>query len=125
MMKFNDFYWHDAIIRNIQIDRSNPGISDEIIFDIQWPEEKGNAFFVFEEVYWAEMKLNFGVVADESIMNSVELDEDNPDLVSFHSKWKGAMIDVTLKTYKIVLNSTGGEIKIIAKAFRVATPRSR
>jgi len=118
-MNFNDFYWHDAIIKNIQIDRSNPGIRDTIIFDIEWPEEKGKVAFLFEEVYWAEMKLNFGIVADETIMNSVELDDNNQDLINFYLKWNGAMDEVKLNTYKIELNSTGGDIKIIAKTFRV------
>jgi hypothetical protein len=118
-MNFNDYCWHDAIIKNIKIDRSNPGITDIIIFDIEWPNEKGNVSFVFEEVYWAEMRLNFGIVADETILNSTELDNSNQDLVNFYSKWKGAMDDVELKTYKIELNSTGGEIKIIAKKIRI------
>jgi hypothetical protein len=29
-MNFNDFYWHDSIIKSIYIDRSNPGKKDEI-----------------------------------------------------------------------------------------------
>jgi hypothetical protein len=118
-MNFDDFDWHDAVIKEIQIDRSNPRIKDTIMFDIEWPEEKGKVTFVFEEVYWAEMKLNFGIVADETIMNAIELADDNQDLVNFYSKWKGAMNEVKLKIYKIDLNSTGGEIKIIAKTFRV------
>lgn len=120
-MNFNDFYWHDAIIKNILIDRNKPGILDEICFDLEWPEEKGKVIFVFEEVYWAMMNLNFGIVADETIFNAFVLDEDDKDLVNFYSKWKGGMNEVKLNTYKINLNSTGGEIKIIAKKFRVNT----
>ena len=118
-MDFNDFYWNDAVIKNIQIDRDNPGIKDTILFEILWPEENGNSTFIFEDVYWAEMKLNFGIVADETILNSIELDNNNQDLINFYSKWKGAMNDVKLNTYKIELGSTGGEIIIISKGFRV------
>lgn len=118
-MNFNDFYWHDAIIKNIQIDRLNPGNEDSIKFEIVWPEDKGKVTFVFEEVYWAMMHLNFGIIADETIMGAIVLDEHNQDLVNFYSKWKGAMNEVKLNTYKIDLNSTGGEIKIIAKRFSV------
>src|ERR1700710_2952877 len=103
-MNFNDFYWHDAKIKNIQIDRSNPGVEDTIIFDIDWPDGKGKSTILFEEVYWAQMKLNFGIVADETILNSIELDSDNQDLINFYSKWKGAMDEVKLNTYKIELN---------------------
>ncbi len=118
-MKFSDYQWHDAVIKNINIDRKNPGHNDVIIFDIEWPEEKGSVRFVFEDVYWAEMKLNFGIIADESIFDAAELNDDNQDVVNFYAKWNGFMDEVKLKTYKIELNSTGGVIKIIAKSFRI------
>jgi len=118
-MNFNDFYWHDAIIRNIQIDRTNPGNDDSILFEIEWYEDSKRAVLIFEEVYWTSMNLNFGIIADESILNATQLDEQNEDLVNFYSKWKGSMNEVKLNIYKIELNSTGGEIKIIAKTFKV------
>ncbi len=118
-MKFKDFHWHDAIIRNIQIDRNNPGNDDSVWFEIEWSENNEKGLLVFEEVYWTSMNLNFGIIADESILVATQLDEQNEDLSKFYLKWKGAMNDVKLNTYKIELNSTGGEIKIIAKTFRV------
>lgn len=118
-MDFNDFYWHDAIIRNILIDRTNPGNDDSVSFEIEWTEDREKGVLIFEEVYWASMNLNFGIIADESILIATQLDEQNEDLAKFYSKWNGALNDVKLNTYKIELNSTGGEIKIIAKTFRV------
>ena len=49
---FNDYLWHDAIIKNIFIDRKNPGYKDTIAFEIFWtyPNEKFNQI-VFEDVY--------------------------------------------------------------------------
>ena len=118
-MEFNDFCWHDAIIKNIEIDRHNPGNDDSIRFQIIWPEEEEKGFLLFEDVYWASMKLNFGIVADESILNANQLDDDNEDLIQFHLKWKGTMKGEKLNIYRIELNSSGGEIKIIAKNFKV------
>jgi hypothetical protein len=118
-MNFNDFYWHDAIMQNILIDRNKPGILDEISFDIKWAEEKGEVTLVFEDVYYTMMNLNFGIVSDETILNAIVLEEDNEDLINFYSKWKGTLDSVKLNVYKINLNSTGSEIKIIAKGFRV------
>jgi hypothetical protein len=118
-MNFSDFYWHDAIIENIQINRLNPGNEDTIKFEIVWPENIGRVTFVFEEVYWAMMNLNFGIISHETIQSAYILEDNNQDLVNFYSKWNGAMNDVKLNTYKIELNSTGGEIKIIAKRFSV------
>jgi len=117
-MNFNDYNWHDAVIKNILINRNNPGILDEIIFDIEWLEnEKIN--LVFEEVYWAAMNLNFGIVANETILNACVLDETDTDLINFYTKWKGMMNNVKLNSFEINLNSTGGKIKIIAKEFRI------
>jgi hypothetical protein len=37
-MEFEEYYWHDAEIRKIEINRSNPGYNDVISFDIIWPD---------------------------------------------------------------------------------------
>ena len=34
--QFNHLNWHDAVIKNIRIDRSRPGINDIIEFLITW-----------------------------------------------------------------------------------------
>jgi hypothetical protein len=117
-MDFNEYYWHDAVIKNIQIDRNNPGDKDTILFEIQWPQNNQKSFFIFEGVYWASFNLNFGIVADETILRAQLLDSQDGDLVNLYSKWKGAMDDIKLFPYIIELNSTGGYIKIISKGFR-------
>ena len=119
-MNFNDYYWHDSVIKSISINRNNPGIIDEISFDIQWNEgilERLN----FEDVYWASLMLNFGIVADETIMRANVLDNNDSDLVNFYEKWGGLMDNVKLQVYLIELNSTGSLIKIIAKGFKTIT----
>ncbi|HTM67631.1 MAG TPA: hypothetical protein VL093_14995 [Flavipsychrobacter sp.] len=116
-MNFNEYNWHDSIIKNIQIDRSNPGKTDTILFEIQWRENDKKSVLVFEEVYWASFNLNFGIVCNETILNAALLDSNDEDLRQFYLKWKGRMDDITLNPYMIELNSTGGRIKIIAKSF--------
>lgn len=118
-MNFNDLNWHDSVIYNITISRTNPGVNDEIVLDIQWAKEQEKGLLIFEEVYMAEMKLNFGIVAEENIQNATTLKSDNSYLRGFYTKWKGLMDSVELNTYQIDLNSTGGKIIIIAKSFRV------
>ena len=39
-MEINDFFWHDAIIKSISIDRYLPGKKDEISFYIVWLGQK-------------------------------------------------------------------------------------
>lgn len=117
-MNFNEYYWHDATIKNIQIDRTNPGVKDIILLEIEWPENKEKSIFIFEDVYWASFNLNFGVVCDETILSAELINGEDEDLDNFNSKWKGAMSDVKLNAYKIELNSTGSKLKIIAKRYK-------
>jgi hypothetical protein len=119
IMNFENFYWHDAVIKNITINRDNPGIKDEIIFEIIWPDNDERVNFVFEDVFWAKMNLNFGIVANETILQGYLLPNSDEDLINFYSLWKDARDKVKLNVYLIELNSTGGTIKIIAKSFRV------
>jgi len=117
-MNFNDFNWHDAVIKNITIDRNNPGLKDNVCFEIQWPEG-GKGELIFEDIYWINMNLNFGIVSNETILNASIRDNNDEDLINFYLKWKGFMDNVQLNSYVINLNSTGGTIKIIAKKFKV------
>ena len=117
-MNFNDFYWHDAVITSIAIDRSKPGIKDTILFNIEFPDE-GKVDFIFEEVYWAKMSLNFGIVAQECILSAFTAERDDKDFVRISSKWEKFVDRIKLHCYVINLNSTGGEIKIVAKGFSV------
>ena len=114
-----DFYWHDSVIKNIVIDRNNPGKKDEIAIEIVWDDNYERVNFVFEGVYWAKMDLNFGIVANENILQGYLLPNNDEDLINFYSLWKGARDKIKLNVYEILLSSTGGRIKIIAKSFRV------
>lgn len=118
-MNFEDYYWHDAIIKNITINRNNPGVKDEILLEIVWPNNAERVNFIFENVYWAKLDLNFGIVADENIDQGRLLFGNDNDLSKFYSLWNGLMDDIKLNVYEIALSSTGGRIKIIAKGFRV------
>jgi hypothetical protein len=118
-MNFKDFYWHDSVIKNITINRDNPGIKDEIKIEIVWDDNDERVNFVFEGVYWTRMDLNFGIVANENILQAYLLPSNDEDLINLYSSWKGFLDDIKLNVYEIELNSTGGRIKIIAKGFRV------
>lgn len=53
-MNFENFYWHDAIIKNIVINRNSPGIKDEIEIEIIFPNNNERVNFIFEGVYWVK-----------------------------------------------------------------------
>lgn len=115
-MNFNDFYWHDSIIESIYIDRSDPGIKDEMQFKIKSIEEK-NYTLIFKNVYWSSLNLNFGIIAQESILDAIILDDNDRDLINFYSSWKGLMDKIKLTVFLIKMNSTGSIIKIIAEKY--------
>ena len=58
-MDFNDFEWHDSVIRNIRIDRNRPGEQDAIEFEVEF--DSGLFRIVFESMYQASFQMNFGV----------------------------------------------------------------
>lgn len=62
IMNFEDYHWHDTQIKNIEIDRSNLGKNDIVSFELNWAD-KSSGRLIFEEVYWARLNLNFGIVA--------------------------------------------------------------
>lgn len=114
-MDFNEFYWHDAIIKNIEIDRKNPGLDDTVSFEIEWPNSQISKI-IFKDVYFLKMNLNFGIMTPETISSAFVIDND-VDITDFYIKWKGLMDDVTIKCYIINTLSTGSEIKILAQNF--------
>ena len=65
------------------------------------------------------MLLNFGIIANENILNACIGDQTDQDFINLYSKWKGKLDKINLQLYLINLNSTGGITKIIAKTFKI------
>ncbi|MES2061496.1 MAG: hypothetical protein V4456_06220 [Bacteroidota bacterium] len=116
-MDFDDFAWHDSIIKKVEIDRSNPGICDTISIEIEWING-GNSKITFTDVYSAKLDMNFGVIASESIRSAYIVDDDN-FLTELYVKWKTNLDGIKLHCYLIETNSTGSVLKIIAKGFEI------
>ncbi|MCR4965189.1 MAG: hypothetical protein K6A41_05995, partial [Bacteroidales bacterium] len=52
--EFNELQWHDAVIKNIRIDRSRPGINDIIEFLITWFDGTQSRL-CFKDIYWVDL----------------------------------------------------------------------
>lgn len=117
-MKFDDYYWHESEIISIEIDRTKPGERDTILFNINW-NESGQSKLIFEDVYWARLNLNFGIVASECIDFAFVADSEDSDLIALYKIWNGKLGNLGLACYVIKTLSTGSEMKIIAKSFKV------
>lgn len=116
--KFNELPWHDSALLNIEIDRSNPGESDTVRILIQWPDDS-QSYVVFSECYFFEAKMNFGVIAEESILGA-DCNNYDEQILTVQSKWSplGVGLDKLL-CYKIYTNSTNSTLKIYALSMEV------
>lgn len=112
-MNFEDIDWHDSIINKIEIDRSMPGINDTIKIDVTIYDSSTTNTLKFEDVYFARLNMNFGIVAVESIEEVLVL-KDDIDLNTLKDKWNG-FINGEVYCYVIKTNSTASTIKIISK----------
>ena len=113
LMDFNDFEWHDSVIRNIRIDRNRPGEQDTIEFEVEF--DSGLFRIVFESVYQASFQMNFGVrVEDETIYYAFTEGRENKMVQDFYSLWNGLFDKVNLNYYEIETNSTGSKFQIVA-----------
>lgn len=117
-MNFNNLNWHDSIIEEIIIDRTNPGKNDTIQIVIIWPNGKGN-LISFKDVYWANLDMNFGVISSESILSAFSEGKEHKTIVDFYKRWKGMIDDINLNYYEIETSSTRSKIRVIAKRIEI------
>ena len=123
-MSLFDYPWHDAIIKEIHIDRSNPGNSDEIVMIIIWPDDKESTVR-FTDVYYAQLSLNFGVIADECISDVDYISNEDKDVVTFLDTWRGVVDNLEkLLFIKITTRSTSSLIKIFARKMVIKLGRN-
>jgi hypothetical protein len=109
---YDDFLWHDAVIDEIKLDRRNAGYTDLlelIVTDIENKRWK----VIFSDLYEVEMKMNFGVVGEESIY-SIECLESSEHIQAIKRVWKLCTTLDKLKCYKITTNSTASILEIYA-----------
>ncbi|MDV2442536.1 hypothetical protein CMV00_01810 [Elizabethkingia anophelis] len=117
-MKFNDLYWHDSVIKNIVIDRNNPGKKDVLLLEIDW-YNTGSGFIIFENVYWLQVNMNFGIIAEETVHEAFIAQNNDIDVINFNEKWN-KNFNEELSCFIIRTSSTGSEIKIIARTFKIS-----
>jgi hypothetical protein len=115
--KFDTFEWHDAIIKSIVIDRSDAGNNDIIEMFIIWPSEVESKI-IFKDVYYANLSLNFGVIAEDTIMDASIIDSSDIDIVNIKNKWAKYFVGINdIKGFEILTSSTVSTIRIFALSF--------
>lgn len=116
---FNTLPWHDSMLKSVNIDRSNPGINDIIIMIIEWNSGLQSKL-TFKDVYFANMEWNFGVIAEESILDAETIDDNDEELYRIKEKWKKFHDKSSnICGYQIITASTGSKIRVFAISFLV------
>ena len=121
-----DFYWHDSTLLNIKIDREDGRNSDTVSLFVDWYDD-GKKVMIFEDVYWAKINFNFRYAGKEVLDLGYIASADDADFVAYQDKmekwakrwnikWPSSE---ELNCYVIQTITSGSEIKIIAKSFRV------
>ena len=116
--KFNELPWHDSALLNIEIDRKKPGENDSIKLFIKWPGGNEN-LVVFNDCYFLDAKMNFGIVAEESIL-SADCRSDSEEISVITNKWAPLGVELdNLLCYTINTNSTNSSLKILALSLEI------
>jgi hypothetical protein len=117
--KFNSLPWHDAELLSINIDRSNAGSSDTVAIVVKWPDGNCNNI-VFNDCYLFDARMNFGVIAEESILEAICLRESN-QLADIKRKWQPLGVELdSISCYRITTNSTNSQIDIYALSYSLS-----
>jgi hypothetical protein len=105
--------WHDAIIKEIVVDRGSPGHRDRIFITVEWENE--TTVVEFFECWLFEARMKFGVIAPERILGA-RLRPDYEGLSELRTVWPAPLPD--LKCYEFEMSSTGSMLWICAEGFR-------
>ncbi|WP_232503191.1 hypothetical protein [Parachlamydia acanthamoebae] len=117
-VNFDDLPWHDANLKDIHIDRSDPGNRDTVEILVEWPDGLISTI-EFYDCYALKANMNFGIAANESIFTAQCLiDSDELNLIRNDWLSMGAKLE-SLKCFRINTNSTNSLIDVFAKNYRI------
>jgi hypothetical protein len=115
VVKIEDIEWHDQLLTSVKIDRYKPGHNDSIELNVLVDDSE--MVLTFTDVYFADLKLNFGIIAEETIRYAI-IKEDDSEIFNIKKKWRniGVYLD-DLFCFEINTNSTNSLIKIFALSY--------
>lgn len=116
---FDELDWHDAVLLSLTLDRRSPGKRDEVVLIIEWTDGRQQQMR-FLDCYALDAQMNFGVVAQESIL-SARCVPDSEKLAEVKQVWTRMGVDLhDLHCFEITTNSTASVISIYAKRYEVS-----
>jgi hypothetical protein len=113
---FEEFPWHDSTLLELRVDRRRAGHVDEVVLAMLWPDGHRSRIR-FVDCYEMEAKMNFGVVAAETVFSATER-RDSEELQALRAKWQRIGVDLSgLRAFSIVTNSTGSRLTIYSQGW--------
>jgi hypothetical protein len=92
-----------------EIDRNKPGERDLVRFQLIWPNGE-ICHLIFADCWYAQMFLNFGVMAEETILSATFI--DSSELISqIRSKWSHNVKPIYQVEFEF--NSTASKVSIV------------
>jgi hypothetical protein len=97
--------WHDALLLGISVDRRTPGERDEVTVAVRWGDDLSETL-KFIGCYAFESRMNFGVIAEESILEA-HCTRTSEELAALRQKWARIGVDLAdLRCYEIQTSTT-------------------
>jgi hypothetical protein len=116
-MKIEDIEWHDQILTRVEIDRANPGENDSILLDFKILYD--TVTLLLKDVYHAELHLNFGIVAEETI-RYLNISYIGEDVVAVKEKWSKIGVNLNeLCKVELSTNSTNSLLRIYCLSYSI------
>jgi len=121
----NDQCWHDSVLYEIRIIRTNSLDQAIIHLDLlcdyhEWESQRVN--LIFNDCYYMETKMNGGVsgMSEGEMVSGATANLSNPFIDQVTATWKTSGINLPdLFHFSIILASTGSEIDIVCKSVGV------
>lgn len=108
--------WHGIEVNEIFLDRNHPGIMDTLILSFVSPDGTTKKL-VFNNCWQANLNMNFGVIATESI-EIFEIERESEEVQKFRDFWK-FKIEEDLYFSNITFGSTNSRISVISSEIRI------
>ncbi len=118
MEEFDLLPWHDALLLDVRVDRGAPGERDEVALTLEWPSGVRQNM-VFADCYAFDAKMNFGVIAEESILGARCVSESTK-LAEVKARWARSGVQLgDLACFEIETNSTASLLTVYARRFQL------
>lgn len=104
-MDFDLLPWHDSELSEIRIDRSNPGLHDEVVFSVFWIDRQNMRRIVFKDVSRIQIDCNYGFICGEygePILCARRERRENGYVFRIETSSTGSVIEITAKSWELI-----------------------